>query len=71
MACQGSAHGPELAVPDRDPVALAETLVRLLSDAVLSRSRGDAAMAEVKLRFGLESMLTRVEESWAKLVAER
>jgi glycosyltransferase involved in cell wall biosynthesis len=71
VACRGSAHGPEITVPDRDAAALAETLVSLLADAELTRSHGQAAMADVQQRFSLDKMLDGVEESWASLLAGR
>lgn len=69
VACRGSAFGFEpgrtgLAVPDRDPDALALALTELLRDPERARSYGRAGRRLVQQRYTRERMIAGVEEVW-------
>ncbi len=48
-------------VPPRDPSALGDALVRVMSDAVLRRTLGDAARARVQREYAVSTMAERYE----------
>jgi glycosyltransferase involved in cell wall biosynthesis len=56
-----------LLVPPRDPVALAESIVRLLRDRVLARCLGESGREEVRARFSAEVMVERTEALYQEL----
>jgi glycosyltransferase involved in cell wall biosynthesis len=51
-------------VPVRDATALADRLARLLADASLRRSLGDAGRARYENEFTFEAMLARTQNVW-------
>lgn len=70
VACRGSAFGFEpgqtgLAVPDRDPNALADALVELLQDPERARSYGLAGRRLMNERYTRERMIESIEKVWA------
>lgn len=60
-----------LIVEPRQSEPLREALERLLGDAELRRSLGDAALAEGRARFGLDTMLDKMSAVFAEAVARR
>mgnify|MGYP006296481181 FL=1 len=60
-----------LVVPPEDVGALAEALVRLLSDADLREELGAAALERARARFGVERMLDEVEELFRRGAGRR
>ncbi len=69
VACQGSAFGFEpgrtgLTVPNRDPDALADALVKLLRDPERARSYGLAGRRLMKERYTRERMIAGIEGAW-------
>jgi len=70
VACRGSAFGFEpgrtgLAVPDRDPDALADALVELLQDPERARSYGLAGRRLMNERYTRERMIAGIEGVWS------
>lgn len=55
-------------VPPGDPAALAEALTKLLDDPGLRRRLGEAAAADVRVRFSPDSLLDAVERIYLPLV---
>lgn len=60
-----------LIVPARDSGALAAGIARLLDDTALARRLGAAARAEACTRFGLATMITRMEQIFREATARR
>ena len=58
-------------VPPRTPPALADALVRLMSDAGLRARMGAAAHAYAQANFGLDAMLDAMEAVFARVTGER
>jgi glycosyltransferase involved in cell wall biosynthesis len=54
-------------VPPRDPAALAQGIVRLLTDARLRTRMGDAGFARVNERFTVERMVAETAAVYEKL----
>jgi glycosyltransferase involved in cell wall biosynthesis len=60
-----------LVVPPRDAAALAEGIVRVLSDPVLARRLGEAGRETVLARFPARTMVQRTEELYFGLLGSR
>ena len=60
-----------LIVEARQVAPLRDALERLLGDAALRRNLGDAALAEGRARFGLDSMLDKMEAVFAEAAGHR
>jgi glycosyltransferase involved in cell wall biosynthesis len=60
-----------LIVEPRQTEPLQDALERLLNDATLRRNLGDAALAEGRARFGLDSMLDKMEAVFAEAACHR
>jgi glycosyltransferase involved in cell wall biosynthesis len=60
-----------LVVPPRDAAALAEGIVRVLSDPVLARRLGEAGREAVLARFPARTMVERTEELYFGLLGSR
>lgn len=60
-----------LLVPPGDPVALADALVAVLTDACLARRLGAAAGRRVKEAFSIRSVVNRFEDVYLRLLAAR
>lgn len=56
-------------VPPRDPDALADRLVRILSDSELAHQMGKAARARVETQFSLRACVSATEHALDKLVS--
>ena len=56
-------------VPPRDPRALREALARLLADANLQKSMGDAAAKRIRAEFTLERMIDDTLSLYREVVA--
>ena len=54
-------------VPRRDPAALSKALLRLAADPGQSSTMGERGRDRARQRFGVETMVTRVEELYAKV----
>lgn len=57
-----------LLVPPRDPVALGNAIIRVLSDPLLGRRLGAAGQAVVRARFSSEGMAQQIEALYRRLV---
>jgi glycosyltransferase involved in cell wall biosynthesis len=55
-----------LVVPERDPAALADAVVRLLDDAALREAVGGAARSLAAARFGWAQTAERLEDAYAR-----
>lgn len=58
-------------VPPKDPVALADAVLRLLADPILARNLGEAGRSRIESEFTLEVMVARLEALYDSLLAQR
>jgi glycosyltransferase involved in cell wall biosynthesis len=59
-----------LLVPPRDPAAFASALERILRDGALAASLGNGGRERVESGFTVEKRLDRIEDLYARLIAE-
>jgi glycosyltransferase involved in cell wall biosynthesis len=60
-----------LLVPDSDPQALADSLVRLLSDPSLAAQLGAAARQRIETELTWEHTVARFEQVYSRVLHER
>jgi glycosyltransferase involved in cell wall biosynthesis len=69
-AASVEADGTGLIVPQDDPSALAQAIIRLLRDPEAARQMGVAGRAVVEERHDIRAMVSRYESVWEGLLRE-